>query len=226
MRGTDKDMARLPGGGEAGATAGPGPKGQPYHAVWGGNSPEPHRPGGGLWLRAGGAAGTRGPPAAQTSRPLRPHLCPRQSPHPTCSLLYLCFVSRRFYPHRVWQACLSPHPPSQQAGPQGHSQPGEAAWVSGYTGLPRPPRTVPAPPGALDRGGRRPLPRPQGAHTAGTGIRSQPSLCSDLPSVPTSGVGAATTEQIDTPGSRVPVCPASQPLAPERRARAVSPVAS
>lgn len=52
-----------------------------------------------------------GPGALPPLRPLRPHPCIRQSPHLTCSLLYLCFTSRRIYPHRAWQACLSPPPP-------------------------------------------------------------------------------------------------------------------
>lgn len=108
-----------------------------------------------------------GPGALPPLRPLRPPPCPRQSPHLTCSLLYLCFTSRRIYPHRAWQACLSPPPPHQQAGLRGRSEPREASWVSGHTGLPRPPRTLPAAPGALGWAGQqRPgPPAPPGERT-------------------------------------------------------------
>lgn len=66
-----------------------------------------------------------GPGALPPLRPLRPPPCPRQSPHLTCSLLYLCFTSRRIYPHRAWQACLSPPPPPPPAG-----------WTPGTLGAP------------------------------------------------------------------------------------------
>lgn len=85
MRGTDKGMARLPGGGETGATAGPDPKGQSYHAA---QSPTGRETG--LWPRPGVAAGTWGPPAAQTSKtsPL-PQTEPPPDLQSTLSLLYI-----------------------------------------------------------------------------------------------------------------------------------------
>lgn len=203
-------MARLPGGGEAGATARPSPKGQPYHAVGEETAQSPTGREAGPWPRAGGAAGTQGSPAAQTSRPLRPHPCPEPPPNLQSILALHLEGSTHMEPGRP--ASPLTLPPSKLDSRDTHRAPWSrlGQWAQACRGRPGQCQRHLEPSAGQDDA----TPAPRGAHAAGTASGPSPAFTPAFPPCPPAE-GTLPPQSRSTSPESSP-CLSSQPAAGPR----------